>query len=48
MKTKEQIIDKILAINPNYKITYINGCNGSTTIFYNDIMVARVPENPNK
>ncbi|MFC1841596.1 hypothetical protein ACFLYA_00825 [Candidatus Dependentiae bacterium] len=39
--TKEQIINKILEINPEYKITYING--GIRGEIKDDILVARIP-----
>lgn len=40
--TKDQIIEKILEINPNYTITYVNG--GDQGEYPNNIMVARVPQ----
>lgn len=38
--TREQVIAKIMEINPEYTITYENGVHADR-IFYNDILVAR-------
>jgi len=39
--TREQVIDKIMEINPHYTITYENSIFGDQ-IFYNDILVAKI------
>jgi len=39
--TREQVIEKIMTINPDYTITYENGVHGDR-IFYNDILVAKI------
>ena len=39
---KEHVIEKILEINPNYKISYENGSVSDNNILYNDVLVARV------
>jgi hypothetical protein len=39
--TREQVIEKLMEINPNYTISYENGLNGDM-IFYNDILVAKI------
>jgi len=40
--SKEDIIEKILEINPDYEITYVAG--GDKAEYKNNIMVAKVPE----
>jgi hypothetical protein len=39
--TRDEVIKKIIAINPHYSITYENWTQGDK-IFYNDILVAKV------
>lgn len=39
--TRDEVIKKIMAINPNYSITFENWMTGDR-IYYNDILVAKV------
>lgn len=39
--TKDQIISKIMEINPHYTISYENGSVDDNKIFYDDILVAK-------
>lgn len=42
MITKDEVLQKIMEINPNYKITYENGSMNDEDVFYQDILVAHL------